>query len=108
MRTYVMALMGATMLVATAANAAPVENGLQGGSYNAGNGGFNVGGQGGGGSDQLQCCGGQEWGGGGNPPRSGYSGGVGGGLRPDERGDGGGGNGQNGTGRNGAGSDGGI
>ena len=33
--------MGATMLMATAANAAPVANGLQGGSYNAGHGGSN-------------------------------------------------------------------
>jgi hypothetical protein len=45
--------------------AAPVDKGLQGGSYNAGRGGFNVGGKGGGGSDKLQNSGGQEWGGGG-------------------------------------------
>ena len=95
MKTYAMALLGATFVLSTAAQAAPVDRGLQGGPSNAGRpdgGACNCIDREGNG---LQSFGGREWGGGRPDPR-GYSGGYGGGLRPDERGSGYG-NGTNGS-----------
>lgn len=81
MKLYLMAAAAAMMILPLAAESAPVDRGLQGGSYNAGRGGFNVGGQGGGSSQgRLQNDGGVEMGGGnsswpGQTNQGGFSGG---------------------------------